>query len=188
MKARLIVIGILAAALNAFSQAPDTLWTKDKRNIDVKTVQSKDEDDVNINEVDHDLFRIQSERALDDSLELVQIPFDWIDISTTGINTGLVGDDQTLGPFPIGFDFPWWGGSVNQIYFCSNGWATFAPEQGYQYTNSAIPNTGIPNDLVAVYWDDFNIQVSGSIYYEYDAVNERFIGMYLDCAHFNSPV
>lgn len=58
-----------------------------------------------------------------------EIQYEWTEINPglgglPGIDTGISGDDQNLGPFPIGFSFPWYNGAVyDQIRICSNGFA-----------------------------------------------------------------
>ncbi|HEY3296541.1 MAG TPA: hypothetical protein VGL38_14015 [bacterium] len=53
------------------------------------------------------------------------VEYDWVDISTIGTNTGLTGGDETLGPFALGIQFPFYGNTHNRIFVCSNGWASF---------------------------------------------------------------
>ena len=107
--------------------------------------------------------------------EYLQQPYDWVEINAVGANTGIHGDDQTLGPFPMGFDFPWYDNmTYNSIRVCSNGWFSFT-STSTAYSNVAIPNSAQPNDMVAPYWDDFYPPSGGNIYYYYDAANSRFI-------------
>jgi len=105
-----------------------------------------------------------------------QIPLEWVEINNVGTNTGLTGDDQNVGPFPIGFDFPYYNGAVyNTIRICSNGFATFS-STATAYSNASIPSESQPNDLIAAYWDDLQCNVPGAtVYYYYDAANTRFI-------------
>lgn len=104
------------------------------------------------------------------------IPYNWVEISGTGTNTGITNDDQTVGPFNIGFSFPWYGTSfVNQVYVCSNGWLSFSSGQGSGYTNTTIPNSATPNNVIYPYWDDLTPVSGGVCYYYYDAANQRFI-------------
>ena len=76
------------------------------------------------------------------------------DISETGEDLGLDGDDAVAGPIPIGFGFraPD-GGLRSQLWVSTNGLATFGgPELSFE--NTCIPDPTRPNDLLAVYWDD----------------------------------
>jgi hypothetical protein len=112
------------------------------------------------------------------------IPYDWVEISGVGTNTGITGDDQMAGPFNIGFAFPFYGYSAySQIYVCSNGFTTFSSGQIPQYSNASIPSTEAPNNLVCPYWDDFYPPSGGNIYYHYDAPNNRFIIEFAEVPH-----
>jgi len=83
----------------------------------------------------------------------------FVDISQTGIDTGINGDDEEEGSFHFGFDFPTINGdSVSSFYVSSNGlifldWFSF---QDYTYHNDCIPDYASPDDFVAPYWDDLN--------------------------------
>ena len=115
------------------------------------------------------------------------VPYDWVEINQIGTNTGVTGDDQTLGPFDIGFAFPWWGSSyASQVWVCSNGWLSFASGQGTAYTNAAIPTGGSPNDLVAPYWDDLTPNAGSQISYYSDTANERFIVEWSAVPHYTT--
>ena len=41
-------------------------------------------------------------------------------------NTGLAGDDRHAGPFPIGFEFTYWGKTYTSFYASTNGLLQFA--------------------------------------------------------------
>ena len=84
------------------------------------------------------------------------VSFDWIDISGTGTDTGIDGDDDYGGPFPIGFDFSYYGNTYGMFNASSNGFIMF-DGSGYYLYNSEIPNTYNPNNLVAIYWDDLYV-------------------------------
>ena len=106
--------------------------------------------------------------------EMAAIPFNWVEINGIGTNTGLTGDDQNLGPFPIGFGYNHYGTTFTSIRVCSNGWASFT-STSTAYSNASIPNTAEPNNLVAPLWDDLYPPGGGVIYYYYDQANSRFI-------------
>ncbi|NQS98579.1 MAG: T9SS type A sorting domain-containing protein [candidate division Zixibacteria bacterium] len=116
-----------------------------------------------------------------------QIPYDWVEIGAIGTNTGITGDDQTLGPFDIGFNFPFYDNSYySQIWVSSNGWVTFTQTTLTAYTNAAIPSSGAPNNLVCPFWDDLNPSQGGRILYYYDMANERFILEFTDIPHYST--
>jgi subtilisin family serine protease len=93
-----------------------------------------------------------------DSDEPTGPTFNWIDILATGtdITSGL-DDDNFTGPFPIGFDFPYYDGFYQQFWVSSNGFIGFGPTGDYgSLSNSAIPVTSTPNNIIAWCWDDLN--------------------------------
>ena len=116
-----------------------------------------------------------------------QIPYNWVEISGVGANTGITLDDQNLGPFNIGFSFPWYDGEFySSIRVCSNGFASFTSTSN-SWTNMAIPNSGEPNNLIAPYWDDLNPFSGGTIWYYFDAANSRFIVEWDNVMSYTSP-
>jgi len=119
--------------------------------------------------------------------EYVAIPYDWFEITTVGVNTGIVNDDQTIGPFDIGFAFPWWDFNyASQVWICSNGWLAFSTGQGTAYNNGAIPNAIAPNNVVYPYWDDLTPGGVGQVWYYQDAANDRFIVEWYNMPHFST--
>ncbi len=106
--------------------------------------------------------------------EFRHIPFNWVEINNIGVNTGINEDDQNLGPFPIGFDFPWYDNmTYNSIRVCSNGFLSFT-STSTDNSNDPIPSVSEPNNFIAPYWDDFHPGY-GACWYYHDAVNNRFI-------------
>ncbi len=85
--------------------------------------------------------------------------YGWIDISTTGtdITSGLT-DDNSIGPYPIGFGFPYYDQVYTEFYVSSNGFIGFGPSTNYsEYNNTSMPDPSDPNNIVAWCWDDLNI-------------------------------
>ncbi len=86
---------------------------------------------------------------------------------------------------PLGFTFEFFGVQHTQINVCSNGYLTFGPDVGV-FTNGVIPSTGVPNDLIAPYWDDWYTIISGDVYYQTlgAAPNRVFVAMWDAVQHF----
>lgn len=105
--------------------------------------------------------------------------FEWVDISDVGeeVTAGLQ-DDNFIGPFNIGFDFPYYWYTVSQFWIGSNGYVSFEPGLLAQ-PMPAIPSTRTPNNFLAVYAADFifnDIPNSPSkCYYYHDTENGRTI-------------
>jgi hypothetical protein len=94
--------------------------------------------------------------------------FHWIDISGTGSNANIYGDDVSGGPYNIGFNFSFYGTSYSQFYTSTNGIIKFGSGSS-QYTNHCLPGTDSPANMIAVYWDDLEIFLANSaaVYYQY---------------------
>jgi subtilisin family serine protease len=104
-----------------------------------------------------------------DSAEPGGPAFAWVDISGTGTAIPFTGDDQNLGPFPIGFAFPFYGTTHTTFRACTNGWLSFTAT-GTAFGNTTLPNsgTGVPDNLLAAFWDDLDFRTLGDAYYLYD--------------------
>ncbi len=104
----------------------------------------------------------------------------WVDITGVGTLVNLNDDDST-GVIPIGFDFPFYQGTYNALQIGSNGIITFG-KGSKAYSNAGIPNAALPNNFLALFWDDLDPEQYGDIYYYYDAANERFIVSFVNVA------
>ncbi|MBV2247428.1 MAG: carboxypeptidase-like regulatory domain-containing protein, partial [Lentimicrobium sp.] len=84
----------------------------------------------------------------------------WNDIAATGtLVTGLT-DDNVVGPFPLGFSFPFYENTYSTISVSSNGYLTFGTSSSL--SNQNIPNSSTPNDVIAWCWDDLHGAGAGS--------------------------
>ncbi len=98
--------------------------------------------------------------------------FNWIDISGTGTDViGGLNDDNFVGPFPIGFVFPYYDSIYTQFYISSNGYIGFGPTTNYNvFTNTPVPDTASPNNVIYWCWDDLNPDdpqnTSGKVLYQ----------------------
>jgi hypothetical protein len=110
--------------------------------------------------------------------------YEWVEISGIGTVVG-GGDDSNLGPFPLGFGFPYYGQTFTSVRVCTNGWLSFTSTTNV-WTNQTIPNAADPNNLVAGFWDDLVPNVGGTIYYYADAANGRFIVEWNEVPHYPS--
>jgi len=118
------------------------------------------------------------------------IPYTWVEINSIGTNTGIGGDDQTLGPFNLPFAFPWYDNQfVSSFKVCSNGWLSFSTTNSTAYTNESVPNSAEPNNAVFMLWDDLNPSITGSgdVYYYNDTANGRFILEFDNVMSYSSP-
>ncbi|HIC87928.1 MAG TPA: DUF11 domain-containing protein [Anaerolineae bacterium] len=94
--------------------------------------------------------------------------FAWMDISTDGTPISL-GDDAWSGPFPIGFDFPFFGQRFSEFYLSSNGWMSFEQPTSSDPSNEELPSESAPANLIAIFWDDLNPGTGGQVLYRAEA-------------------
>ena len=96
-------------------------------------------------------------------------------------------DDTVLGPFPIGFQFCFFGNTYTQFYVGSNGWVGFSPGQTRAFTANSIPNntTCVPRNCIMGPWMDFNPGIAGGPYIKYQtqgiAPYRRLIVQWTNC-------
>lgn len=82
--------------------------------------------------------------------------YSWIDITGTGTLVTGLGDDNWVGPFPIGFPFHYYWYDVTEYYIGSNGYLKFGtPYNIAQPFPASIPLVAVPNDFIAVYIADW---------------------------------
>jgi len=103
--------------------------------------------------------------------------FEWVDISSTGTQVTGLSDDNFTGPYPLGFEFPFYDSVYTEFYISSNGFIGFGPTSGYStYSNQPIPTSNSPNNIIAWCWDD--LYPRGSVYYE--DFGDRLIVQFVD--------
>ncbi len=99
--------------------------------------------------------------------------FETLDISTMGTQLDIFGLDAS-DTIELPFDFFFYALPYSQVTVSSNGYLTFGT-YGLVYNNTSIPSTIMPNDLIAVFWDDLNMDSQSKVYGYNDEANERFI-------------
>jgi hypothetical protein len=112
-------------------------------------------------------------------------PVSWVDISGPGTPVTLT-DDSFVGPINIGFTFPFFENSYDQLFICSNGMLTFGAGST-AYVNTGIPDLSLPSNFLPIFWDDLNPDNGGTIRYYYDSSGSRFIVSYDHVPFFYSP-
>ena len=91
--------------------------------------------------------------------------YEWVDITQIGTPITGLGDDTNLGPFPIGFSFPFFGEEFTQFYLNSNGFLSLSSLSGRNFSNLRLPDPSAPANLLAIFWDDLNFASGGATYY-----------------------
>lgn len=110
--------------------------------------------------------------------------YEWNDISTTGTlvttwvatNIYPAVDEGKAGPFALGFNFKYYGIDYNNVWFSSNGFVSFIDITDAAMTNSSIPSSNIPNNIIAGIWDDLDGKTTGKVYYKQEP--NKFIIQY----------
>lgn len=86
-------------------------------------------------------------------------------LEACGANAGPTGDDATMAATAIGFSFNYFGVNYTQFTISTNGniqlgdgsGTTNNPAYSNAWTDVAMPNTGVPNNMIAFAWDDWLI-------------------------------
>jgi len=109
--------------------------------------------------------------------------FSWVDIRAVGTNIPMTGDDVNTGPYPIGFNFPFYGTNFSNFRISTNGFVSFTSTLS-ALSNTTLPNTGsgVPENLLAVFWDDMNFLTVRRAYYYNDGT--RLIIQYQEVPRF----
>ncbi|MFT5859103.1 MAG: hypothetical protein ACI865_001200 [Flavobacteriaceae bacterium] len=110
--------------------------------------------------------------------------YNWVDITTTGTLVSGLTDDNSVAFVTMGMNFHYYWGDYNQIKIGSNGWLGFDNIANISHCFPAIPTAGGAGDnYIAPFMTDLIFNGAGNnaeVYYEYDAVNDRFIVSYMD--------
>jgi len=101
----------------------------------------------------------------------------WNDISSTGTlvstwtATGTFDpkDEGIAGPFPLGFNFKFYGNTKNQIHINTNGIILFNTVSSNIFTNASIPTATDPNEFIAPFWDDLDGRTQGTVHYKQES-------------------
>ena len=87
---------------------------------------------------------------------------DFEDISVTGSVISAAPGDDAVFNVVLSFPFTFFGATYNDVNVSTNGNLQFPPNNSNAFTNVAIPNTAVPNNMLAVLWDDLNFNVNAS--------------------------
>lgn len=93
--------------------------------------------------------------------------YGWIDITGNGdvVDFGYALDDGNSGPIPLGFSFEYYSNVFDSINVCTNGWASFTDYYTIEFGNVGIPDSEAPNNMLAVFYDDMNLENGGNVYF-----------------------
>ena len=86
--------------------------------------------------------------------------------STTGDTLVSLSDDAVSSELPIGFDFNFFENNYDEFYISSNGFIGFANGMPNGCcSGQSLPNSGMPNNIIAFAWEDLNPAYGGTIGY-----------------------
>ncbi|MCD6163755.1 MAG: T9SS type A sorting domain-containing protein [candidate division Zixibacteria bacterium] len=93
--------------------------------------------------------------------------YNWIDITSDGdvVNFSGYDDNGNSGQLDLGFDFNYYENTYDKFTICVNGWISFNSSYIMQWENEIIPSYAQPNNMVAAFYDDLNMEYGGNIYY-----------------------
>ncbi|MFH1011450.1 MAG: M14 family zinc carboxypeptidase [bacterium] len=91
--------------------------------------------------------------------------YGWVDISGLGQQLSFASDDQNLGPYSIGFDFPFYGQRFSSIRVAANGWISFTSTATGEtsWRNKYLPDNTAPENIIAAWWDDLSPHRTGTM-------------------------
>lgn len=91
-----------------------------------------------------------------------RVPFAWF--APPGMVTIIdEGDDVTVGPIALGFSFPFYEQQFEHIFVNSNGWLSFTARDRRDFINRRLPSPYAPPNLLAPWWDDLYVPVTGTV-------------------------
>jgi hypothetical protein len=95
--------------------------------------------------------------------------YNWVSIKGRGTEITTLSDDTCVGPFPIGFQFPFYWYRVDSVAVGSNGYITFGDLTKSQQPFKSVPSTQKPNDQLAAMLTDLqpedSVSPHGSVWY-----------------------
>ncbi len=92
--------------------------------------------------------------------------FNYIDISSSGTEVFGIQNNNFVGPFPMGFSFPFFENHYNEFFIASDGLITFG--SGFNSpTNAPIPTADNNNNFIAWCWDDLQQKTGGQVFYQH---------------------
>ncbi|MBE0571151.1 MAG: S8 family serine peptidase, partial [Ignavibacteriaceae bacterium] len=93
-------------------------------------------------------------------------------------------DDGWTNAISIGFPFEFYGNQYNNLYLSTNGFLSFNALSSSYITNATFPNTSLPNDIIAPFWDDLDGRTQGTVHYLLD--NDKFYIQFTNWQKYNA--
>ncbi len=93
-------------------------------------------------------------------------------------------DDGYTNAVPIGFNFTFYGIEYSNIYLSTNGFLSFTALTNATYTNAQIPVVTVPNNMIAIFWDDLDGRTQGTVHRLLDG--NKFIIQFTNWQKYNA--
>lgn len=108
-------------------------------------------------------------------------------VAGTGTVVNL-GDEIVSPPLNIPFSFEFFCNAYNQLVISPNGFLSFDLGSSSHFLNAAIPNAAIPQNFIALAWDDLDPDNGAAGTIEYFTVgtapNRRFVVNFINVPHY----
>ncbi len=111
--------------------------------------------------------------------------YNWIDITSIGIPVLGLGDDNNVGPMPIGFEFPYYWYTVNHTWIGSNGYIEFLNNYNYAPAFANIPLATPPNDYLAPLASDLDFSRGNPSCYYYSNNADSFVVSWINVGEYD---
>jgi hypothetical protein len=110
--------------------------------------------------------------------------YNWVDISARGVAVTGLTDDNNVGPFSFGFNFPYYWYTVNHCWIGSNGYIEFLTNTNYAHPFADIPLAAAPNDYLAVLAGDLDFSRGNPSCYYYTNNADSFVVSWINVGEF----
>ena len=113
----------------------------------------------------HTVTTSQTDYSFRDSNSFGGPGYAWIDISTTGseVTSFSDPDDGLSAAIPLGFNFPFYGGSFNSLRVCTNAFISFGDAMPL-FFGPNLPSLEASGNVIAAFWNDLILDASSHIY------------------------
>ncbi len=119
--------------------------------------------------------------------------YEWIDSSEIDNGTYFELDfdystpeENTVQCIEMPFTFSFYGVEYDSISVCANGWLSFGYTEQASFRNWSVPGPLGPSPMLAVFWDDLEMEESSSCNYVYDIDNHCVIITWQDVEIYNN--
>lgn len=111
--------------------------------------------------------------------------YEWIDATDGGQQLAFADERDAAALVDLPFPFTFYDRTFEQITVGENGLISFGDSYVSTRDNEEIPTPGLPDGLIAPYWDDFDLGDGGSVWLRTigEAPNRRLVVAWIDVAH-----